>query len=119
MKNLADLGSMPLRAPHLKKPTRLDSVVHFSHVLAPTEVDHYQIRRVIDVYVAPDGEALDKVYADVQKIVDQTELPPRTRQFMCAARCRRCDLLPELRTGTDPLHGAGLFDLGRAIQVVC
>ena len=28
VKNLADLGSMPLRAPHLKQPTRLDSVVH-------------------------------------------------------------------------------------------
>jgi len=78
VKNLADLGSMPLRAPNLAQPTRLDSVVHISHILAPTEVDHYQIRRVIDVYVAPGGEAVDKVFAGVQKIVDQTKLPPNT-----------------------------------------
>jgi multidrug efflux pump subunit AcrB len=78
VKSLADLGSMPLRAAHLKEPTRLDSVVHFSRAPAPTEVDHYQIRRVIDVYVAPTSEAVDKVYADVQKIVDKTALPPNT-----------------------------------------
>jgi multidrug efflux pump subunit AcrB len=41
IKNLADLGSMPLRSPKLKDPTRLDSVVRFSHILSPTEVDHY------------------------------------------------------------------------------
>jgi multidrug efflux pump subunit AcrB len=75
IKNLADLGSMPLRAPNLKQPTRLDSVVHMSHILSPTEVDHYQIRRTIDVYVAPTGEDLSRVYASVQKIVGQTHLP--------------------------------------------
>jgi multidrug efflux pump subunit AcrB len=75
VRNLADLGSMPLRAPHLKEPTRLDSVVHISHILAPTEVDHYQIRRTVDVYVAPAGEDLSKIYAGVQKIVDQTKRP--------------------------------------------
>jgi HAE1 family hydrophobic/amphiphilic exporter-1 len=78
VKSLADLGSMPLRAAHLKTPTRLDSVVRFSRAPAPTEVDHYQIRRVIDVYVSPTGEAIDKVYAGVQKIVDKTVLPPNT-----------------------------------------
>ncbi len=75
VKNLAELGSMPLRAPNLKQPTRLDSVVHISHIAAPTEVDHYQIQRTVDVYVAPTGEDLSKVYDAVQKIVDQTHLP--------------------------------------------
>jgi multidrug efflux pump subunit AcrB len=75
IRNLADLGSMPLRAPHLKEPTRLDSVVHISHILAPTEVDHYEIRRTVDVYVAPAGEDLSKIYAGIQKIVAQTHLP--------------------------------------------
>ena len=78
IKSLADLGSMPLRAAHLKEPTRLDSVVHFSVAPAPTEVDHYQIRRVIDVYVSPKNEAVNKVFAGVQKIVDATKLPPNT-----------------------------------------
>jgi multidrug efflux pump subunit AcrB len=75
VKNLADLGSMPIRAAHLKHPTRLDSVVHVTRVPAPTEVDHYQIRRTVDVYVAPAGEELSQVYADVQKLVEQTKLP--------------------------------------------
>jgi multidrug efflux pump subunit AcrB len=75
VKNLADFGSMPLRAPNLKEPTRLDSVVHISHIQAPTEVDHYQIRRTVDVYVAPSGEDLSKVYAGVQKIIGRTHLP--------------------------------------------
>ena len=69
IKNLPDLGSMPLRSPHLKRPTRLDTVVHISHIEAPTEVDHYQLRRTVDVYVMPKGEALNRVYADVNKIV--------------------------------------------------
>jgi multidrug efflux pump subunit AcrB len=70
VKNLEGLGSLPLRAAHLKHPTRLDSVVRISHIPAPTEVDHYQIQRTVDVYVAPTGEALDKVYDGVQRIVD-------------------------------------------------
>jgi multidrug efflux pump subunit AcrB len=75
IKNLADLGAMPLRSPHLKQPTRLDSVVRISHVLGPTEVDHYQIRRTVDVYVAPSGEDLSRVYAGVQKIIGRIHLP--------------------------------------------
>ena len=78
LKSLEDLGSMPLRAPNLKQPTRLDSVVKISHVLKPTEVDHYQIRRTVDVYVSPAGEDLSGVFSAVQKIVDQTSLPPNT-----------------------------------------
>jgi multidrug efflux pump subunit AcrB len=78
VKSLASLGAMPLRAPDLKLPTRLDSVVHISHILTPTEVDHYQIRRTVDVYVAPTNEDLSHVYAEVQKIVDQTHLPVNT-----------------------------------------
>ena len=78
LKNLADLGSMPLRSAHLKQPTRLDSVVKITHVLKPTEVDHYQIRRTVDVYVSPAGEDLSRVFSAVQKIVAQTPLPPNT-----------------------------------------
>jgi hydrophobic/amphiphilic exporter-1 (mainly G- bacteria), HAE1 family len=75
VKDLDALGSMPLRGASLKHPTRLDSVVHISTVPSPTEVDHYQIRRTVDVYVAPSGEDLSHVYAGVQKIVDETQLP--------------------------------------------
>ncbi|MGP8218743.1 MAG: efflux RND transporter permease subunit, partial [Limisphaerales bacterium] len=78
LKNLADLGSMPLRSQRLKQPTRLDTVVHITHINAPTEVDHYQIRRTVDVYVSPKGEDLSRIYSAVQKIVGQIQLPPNT-----------------------------------------
>jgi multidrug efflux pump subunit AcrB len=41
-------------------------------------VDHYQIRRTVDVYVSPSAEALNGIYAQVQKIVDGTQLPENT-----------------------------------------
>ena len=75
VKNLADLGSMPLRAPRSPQPTRLDSVIHLSRVLSPSEVDHYKIRRVVDVYVRPKGEALNRLYTAVQTIIGQTPHP--------------------------------------------
>jgi multidrug efflux pump subunit AcrB len=81
--NLPDLGSMPLRSPHLKWPTRLDTVVRISHIQAPTEVDHYQLRRTVDVYVMPSTEALNHIYSAVQKIVDQTKMPDKnTRVYI-------------------------------------
>lgn len=79
VKNLADLGSLPLRGLEHRVPTRLDDVSHISHILAPTEVDHYQLRRVMDVYVAPAGEDLGKVYSGVQTIIDQEQLPEGVR----------------------------------------
>jgi hydrophobic/amphiphilic exporter-1 (mainly G- bacteria), HAE1 family len=78
IKNLPDLGTLPLRAPNLKQPTQLDSVVRISHAEAPTEVDHYQIRRVVDVYISPKSEDVSGVYAGVQKIVDETKVPENT-----------------------------------------
>ncbi len=77
--NLLDLGSLPLRAAHLLKTTRLDSLSEVSRSKAPTEVDHYQLRRVVDVYVAPNGEDLQGVYDGVQKVIDQTPLPEGVR----------------------------------------
>jgi multidrug efflux pump subunit AcrB len=42
-------------------------------------VDHYQIQRTIDVYVAPRGEDLSRIYAGIQKIIDATQLPPNMK----------------------------------------
>ncbi len=56
--NLVDLKQIPLRAPNLTEPTTLDSVVKLEHVQSPTEIDHYQIQRVVDIYVTPSGEDL-------------------------------------------------------------
>jgi multidrug efflux pump subunit AcrB len=42
---------------------------------APTEVDHYQIRRRIDVYVRPLGEALGGLAKQINRIVAGIKLP--------------------------------------------
>jgi multidrug efflux pump subunit AcrB len=79
VKNIEDFGAMPIRAANLKQPTRLDSVVKITHMLAPTEVDHYQIRREVDVYVAPKSEDLSRIYEAIEKIKANTKLDPNTK----------------------------------------
>src|SRR5262249_12775773 len=51
VKNLMDLKSIPLRAPGAIEPTRLDMISHIKRITSPTEVDHYQLRRTVDIYV--------------------------------------------------------------------
>ncbi|HEU5396893.1 MAG TPA: efflux RND transporter permease subunit, partial [Verrucomicrobiae bacterium] len=79
VKNLPDLTSVLLRATHSAKPTRLDAVCRVSHIESPTEVDHYQLRRVIDIYVSPAGEDLGRVLSGVEKIIGGTKLPENVR----------------------------------------
>ncbi len=73
--SLSDLSSIPLRGPNQTDSTRLDMVADVTKVLAPTEVDHYQIRRVIDVFIASKTENLAAVAPAVQKIADQVTKP--------------------------------------------
>jgi multidrug efflux pump subunit AcrB len=56
--------------------TPLSSVASVRLINTPTEVDHYQIRRVIDIYVSTRTEALQGVGAQVQKLIADTR-PPR------------------------------------------
>jgi HAE1 family hydrophobic/amphiphilic exporter-1 len=79
VKDLEDLGALPLRAAQLLQTTRLENLGQISRSLAPTEVDHYQLRRVVDVYVAPNGEDLQRVYAGVQKVIAQAHRPEGVR----------------------------------------
>src|SRR5665213_2897404 len=76
VKNLADLGAIPLRGIGHQQTTRLDAMSELHHMSSPTEVDHYQLRRIIDVYVAPSGEDLKGVTRSVEQIIAKTKLPP-------------------------------------------
>jgi multidrug efflux pump subunit AcrB len=73
--NLVDLSQMPLRAPALTKPTTLDAVASVKRIETPTEIDHYQIKRVMDVYVSPSGEDLGNVTKSIQKVIADTKIP--------------------------------------------
>jgi HAE1 family hydrophobic/amphiphilic exporter-1 len=79
IKNLSDLSAIPLRAAGAKFPTTLDAVSKISAVASATEVDHYQLRREIDVYVSPKAEDLSGVLASVQHIIDGTDHPANMR----------------------------------------
>ncbi len=46
---------------------------------SPTEVDHYQIQRVVDVYVTPSGEDLAKVRAGILQTIADAKLPSNIR----------------------------------------
>ncbi len=48
-------------------------MAEIKEINTPTEVDHYQIRRVIDIYVATRTEALDKVGRDINKLIANTK----------------------------------------------
>ena len=74
-----DLRNIPLRAPNLKQATTLDTVVSMSRVLTPTEVDHYQIQRIVDVYVAPAGEDIGHLASRIRQLVSGTPLPSGVR----------------------------------------
>jgi HAE1 family hydrophobic/amphiphilic exporter-1 len=77
--NATDLTNIPIRAPNLKKPTTLDAVAKIESILTPTEVDHYQIQRVTDVYVTPAGEDLGKIAGEVNHVLDDTKFPENVR----------------------------------------
>ena len=58
--------------------TPLSSVADIQMINTPTEVDHYQIRRVIDVYVQPKTEALQAVGARIDKLLANTKTDRNT-----------------------------------------
>ena len=79
VKSIEDLKAMPLRAPTLKLPTYLNQVADVEPILTPTEVDHYQLQRTVDIYVAPTGEDLGKPLKAINQIIARTQLPANIR----------------------------------------
>ncbi len=69
VKTMSDLRQIPLRGPKIQQPTFLDSVVTMKSISAPTEVDHYQLARVMDIYVAPKQENLGKITSQMEDII--------------------------------------------------
>lgn len=75
VKSIGDLQQIPLRGKNGDEATSLGSVSGITQVSTPTEVDHYQLRRVVDVYVSPAGDDLGGLAKRVQKVIDDTKLP--------------------------------------------
>jgi len=69
VQTLNDFKQIPLRSADGKMTTPLETVASVQSINTPTEVDHYQLRRVFDVYVMPKAESLSTISNDVNKIV--------------------------------------------------
>jgi len=77
--SMSDFRNIPLRAATSANYTPLQSVAKIEPINTPTEVDHYQIRRVIDVYVMPKTEDLNAVNHEVGEMLKRTTLPKNAR----------------------------------------
>jgi HAE1 family hydrophobic/amphiphilic exporter-1 len=79
IKTLTDLKQIPLRGVRSTDPTYLDTIVKVTTIPSPTEVDHDQLFRVIDLYVAPKAEDLGRITRQVEDIIHKTKLPEGVR----------------------------------------
>jgi multidrug efflux pump subunit AcrB len=78
VQTLNDFKQIPLRSPDGKNTTPLETVASIKSINTPTEVDHYQLRRVFDVYVMPKTEDLSAIGKQVKGIVNKTHPPHGT-----------------------------------------
>jgi multidrug efflux pump subunit AcrB len=69
VQTLNDFKQIPLRSADGKTTTPLETVASIRSINTPTEVDHYQLRRVFDIYVMPKAEDLSTISKDVNKVV--------------------------------------------------
>jgi multidrug efflux pump subunit AcrB len=79
VRSLLDLRTLPLHAARQKDPTALDAVTKITPIKSPTEIDHYQIQRVIDIYVNPNGEDLGTLASGIARVIASTGRPPGVR----------------------------------------
>jgi multidrug efflux pump subunit AcrB len=82
IKSLLDLRNMPLHAVRVKDPTLLDAVTSITPMKSPTEIDHYQIQRVIDIYVNPIGEDLGTLASGINRVLASMKRTPGVRVAM-------------------------------------
>lgn len=75
VRSLEDLKNMPVRSSSQENTTALGNITSVKLIESPTEVDHYKLRRVIDVYISTKGEELSRVANAVNQVVDHTQKP--------------------------------------------
>jgi multidrug efflux pump subunit AcrB len=76
---MSDFKNIPLRAENSSAYTPLQSVAKIEPIETPTEVDHYQIRRVVDIYVMPKTEDLSAVAKEVDHLIAGLHPPKNVR----------------------------------------
>lgn len=67
------LLNVPITGPKQKEPVLLRNLVKLERTTAPSEVMHYNINRVIDIYADVDGRDLGSVTNDIEKELKKVE----------------------------------------------
>ncbi len=75
IQTIGDFERIPLHSSTAIGTTPLDSVADIRPINTPTEVDHYQLRPVIDVYVMPSSEDLGRVSSKVDQLLAGLKKP--------------------------------------------
>jgi multidrug efflux pump subunit AcrB len=105
IKNLGDVSAIPIRAAGSANPARLEAISRITRIESPTEVDHYQLRRVTDIYVQPAGEDLGKIANRIDEIIAHTRIPS--------------DLVVDLRGMVQGMRSSFLsFGIGLGLAVI-
>ena len=79
VQSLLDLKGIPLRGVRSASSTRLDAVSQIGKIQSPTEVNHYQLRRLINLYVAPSSEDLGRVAKAIDTLIQEMRIPDGVR----------------------------------------
>ena len=74
VRDLNDLRAIPVRA-----SVRLDSVASITKLEGPTEIDHYQLQRIINLYASTKGEALGPVAHAFDQLIADNPPPAGVR----------------------------------------
>ena len=78
IRDLEGLKAIPIRGARADQPARLDAMSKTSKILSPTEVDHYQLRRTVDIYVRPRGEDMGELGTRIERAIANSRIPDGT-----------------------------------------
>ena len=77
VRSINELKAIPVRS-----SIRLDAVTSISKAEGPTEIDHYQLQRVINLYVSTRGEAIGDVAKSLDRLIAENPPPKGVRVVM-------------------------------------
>ena len=87
-------------------------------IKSPTEVDHYQLRRTIDIYVRPLNEDLGKIANSIDDIIAHTKMPEGLTVILRGMVQGMRVSFTQFRARPVPGGGFAVPDPGGAVPVV-
>ncbi len=118
VKSLTDFQQIPVRSHDGTQTANLGAVTDIAPIETPTEVDHYQLRRVIDIYVSPSDQDLGGLANRVDRV--NTRCKGATGFTCHHARIggRNAEVLCQFRDRVGTFHHPCLLDPDGAVLVL-